>query len=135
MHIARSFAALVITTGLAVAVSAFAHPQLVVADPAQGATLAKVSQVALTFSEPLAADRKSARLVGAGPTSSDNFRTGRERDRYLADKVGSVRRHPGARFSAISRPGLSVPVEFLAAIAVLGPVDWTGAINSMGISN
>ena len=72
MHIPRRLAVLLLTTGLAVAVPAFAHPQLVVADPAQGATAAKVSQVTLTFSEPLIAQMSGIDVVMTGMPGMDH---------------------------------------------------------------
>ena len=55
MHIARRLAAKIAATGLGIAIPALAQPQLVAADPAEGTTVATVSRVTLTFSEPLAA--------------------------------------------------------------------------------
>jgi methionine-rich copper-binding protein CopC len=87
MHISRTFAALLVATGLAVAVPAFAHPQLVVADPAQGATVAKVSQVTLTFSEPLIAQMSGIDVVMTGMPGMDH---------HAAMKMTGVRVSVGA---------------------------------------
>jgi len=66
MHVTRPFAVLIAATALAVAIPAFAHPQLVAADPAQGAVVAGVGRVALTFSEPLVAQMSGIALMMTG---------------------------------------------------------------------
>jgi methionine-rich copper-binding protein CopC len=63
MHITRPLAHLLAVAGLAVAVPALAHPHLVTTDPAQGATVAKVSRVTLNFSEPLIAGLSGIEVV------------------------------------------------------------------------
>lgn len=55
MRYIRSFAAGLALAGLAIAAPAFAHPRLVSAEPAQGATAGKVDRITLNFSEPLIA--------------------------------------------------------------------------------
>ena len=48
MILSRRLASLIIVAGFATATPVLAHPRLLVADPAQGATAAKVSKVTLT---------------------------------------------------------------------------------------
>lgn len=66
MSFARHLASLVAIAGLATAAPALAHPKLVSSDPAQGATVAKVNRVTLTFSEPLMAALSGIDLVMTG---------------------------------------------------------------------
>ena len=66
MYMARRFATFAAVAGLALAAPALAHPKVVNADPADGATAAKVSKVSLTFSEPLIAQMSGIDVVMTG---------------------------------------------------------------------
>jgi methionine-rich copper-binding protein CopC len=87
MHIPRPLAALLVATGLAIAMPAFAHPHLVVADPAQGTTVAKVGKVTLTFSEPLIGQMSGIEVVMTGMPGMDH---------HAAMKITGVRVSVGA---------------------------------------
>lgn len=72
MILSRRLASLIIVAGFATATPVLAHPRLLVADPAQGATAAKVSKVTLTFSEPLMAALSGIDLVMTGMPGMDH---------------------------------------------------------------
>ena len=66
MLILRKLAVLLTAAGIAVAAPALAHPKLVNADPAQSATVAKVTQITLSFSEPLLAQISGVEVLMVG---------------------------------------------------------------------
>ncbi|NBC36427.1 copper resistance protein CopC [Novosphingobium sp. FSY-8] len=61
--LARPLAVAAASAAMAIAAPAIAHPKVVTATPAEGATLAQVPAVSLTFSEALVADGSSVSIV------------------------------------------------------------------------
>lgn len=66
MPILRKLAVLLAAAGAVLAGPAFAHPQLVSADPAQSATVAKVTKITLAFSEPLLEQMSGVEVLMTG---------------------------------------------------------------------
>jgi methionine-rich copper-binding protein CopC len=82
MRIARPLSALIATLSIAMAAPAFAHPKVLSAEPVEGATVAKVTQITLTFSEPLIAAMSGMDVVMTGMPGMAN---------HAAMKIGGVR--------------------------------------------
>ena len=86
MNIARHLTIALAAAGLAFAAPAFAHPKVVSADPVEGASVAKVSKVTLTFSEPLIAAMSGVDVVMTGMPGMAN---------HAAMKISGVRASVG----------------------------------------
>ena len=63
MTLARPLVAILSMASLAFSAPAWAQPRLLVADPAQGAAVVRVSRITLTFSEPLVAELSGVDVV------------------------------------------------------------------------
>jgi len=74
---ARNWVRMVLVSGLALVAPvgvglALAHPQVVLAQPAEGASVAKVNKVALSFSEPLVAAASGIEVVMTAMPGMEN---------------------------------------------------------------
>ena len=72
MNHARQLVTFLFASSLALAALALAHPKVVSVEPVEGATVAKVSKVTLTFSEPLIAAMSGVDVVMTGMPGMEN---------------------------------------------------------------